>query len=79
MNIKSCAICHAFSKYDAMDLVPYMCAMDDVASEIGDLGLRRTGTIALGATHCDFRYERGREPLRLADQYPERIRTAKPS
>ncbi len=79
MNVHSCAVCHAFAKHGAMDLVPYMCAMDDVASEIGDLGLRRTGTIALGATHCDFRYERGREPLRLADQYPERIRTAKPS
>ncbi len=74
MNIKSCAICHAFSKYDAMDLVPYMCASDDVVSDRGGQGLRRNGTIALGRHECDFRYERGGEPLRVAEQYPERIR-----
>ncbi|MDH3644015.1 MAG: L-2-amino-thiazoline-4-carboxylic acid hydrolase [Gammaproteobacteria bacterium] len=74
MNIKSCAICHAFSKYDAMDLVPYMCATDDLMSDIGAQGLRRTGTIALGAHQCDFRYKSGGEPLRLVGQYPDRIR-----
>jgi hypothetical protein len=74
MNIKSCAICHAFSKYDAMDLVPYMCATDDVMSDKGDQGLRRTGSIALGASHCDFRYKAGGEPRPLAGQYPELIR-----
>lgn len=74
MNIQSCAICHAFSKYDAMDLVPYMCATDDVMSDQGNQGLRRHGTIALGKHQCDFRYERGGEPLRVAEQYPERIR-----
>ena len=73
MNIKSCAICHAFSKYDAMDLVPYMCATDDLMSDFGDQGLRRTGTIALGAHQCDFRYKSKGEPLRLVEQYPDRI------
>jgi len=75
-NIKSCAICHAFSKYDAMTLVPYMCAADDVVSDRGDQGLERTGTIAVGAHQCDFRYKRGREPRHLADRYPDRIRIA---
>ncbi len=74
MNIKSCAICHAFSKYDAMDLVPYMCATDDVISDRGNQGLRRTGTIAVGAHQCDFRFKRGGEPQHLAPQYPDRIR-----
>jgi hypothetical protein len=74
MNVTSCAVCHAYARHDAMDLVPYMCASDDVDSDAGDLGLRRTGTIGLGAHHCDFRYKRGGEPLRLADQYPEKIR-----
>ncbi len=74
-NIKSCAICYSFSKYDAMDLVPYMCATDDVMSDKGNQGLQRTGSIAVGAHHCDFRYRRGGEPRRLASQYPERIRT----
>ena len=74
MNIKSCAICHAFARHDAMSLVPYMCASDDVMSDAGNQGLRRTGTIAVGAHQCDFVYQRGGEPLHLADLYPERIR-----
>jgi L-2-amino-thiazoline-4-carboxylic acid hydrolase-like protein len=73
MNIRSCAICHLFSKFDAMDLVPYMCALDDLFSDAAGQGLRRTGTIALGATHCDFRYDADGEPLRLVDQFPARI------
>lgn len=77
MNIKSCGICHHFSKYGAMELVPYMCALDDVVSDKLGQGLRRTGTIALGASHCDFRYSHGGEPLRVADHYQDRIRLKK--
>ena len=71
MNVKSCAICAQYAQHDAMDLVPYMCATDDVVSDKMGQGLRRTGTIALGAHQCDFRY--GADPLRVAEQYPERI------
>ena len=74
MNVLSCAVCHAFSKHDAMGLVPYMCASDDVVSDAVGQGLRRTGTIALGAHHCDFRYQQHGEPKRLEAQYPEQIR-----
>lgn len=74
MNVTSCAICHLFAKHDAMELVPYMCAYDDVVSRAHGDGLRRTGTIALGAKRCDFRFRDGGEPLPLADQYPDRIR-----
>lgn len=73
MNIISCAICHAFSKYDAMDLVPYMCVYDDVMSDKESQGLKRTGSIAVGASQCDFLYKRGGEPQRLAKLYPEKI------
>lgn len=73
-NVKSCAICAAFSKYDAMDLVPYMCASDDVGSDRDATGLRRTGTIAVGAHQCDFRFKRGRAGQHLAPQYPDQIR-----
>jgi len=73
-NIKSCAICHAFAKYDAMELVPYMCATDDLTSDHGNQGLRRTGTIAVGAHQCDFRFKRGRHAEHLAARYPDRIR-----
>ena len=74
MNVKSCAICHAFARHDAMELVPYMCATDDVVSDQLGQGLRRSGTIALGAPQCDFRYKKGGEPVRVAEQYPEKIR-----
>ena len=73
LNVRSCAICHSFGKRGAMDLVPYMCATDDVSSDRSGQGLRRSGTIALGASHCDFAYKRGGEPRRLAELYPERI------
>lgn len=76
LNIKSCAICHEFAKHDAMDLVPYMCASDDVMSDLGKQGLRRSGSIALGAHHCDFTYKSGGEPKSLAGQYPNRIRVS---
>lgn len=73
-NVTSCAICKTASEYDAIDLVPYMCAVDDVMSDKGNRGLQRTGSIALGAGHCDFRFKRSGEPQRLAEQYPDRIR-----
>ena len=73
-NITSCAICHHFRKYDAMDLVPYMCASDDVMADAQGRGLVRSGTIALGAKHCDFRYQAGGTPKSVAEQYPDHIR-----
>lgn len=73
MNIMSCAICKAYSKHDAMALVPYMCASDDVVSDSLDRGLQRTGTIALGAHQCDFRFKRGGPGRAVADLYPDQI------
>lgn len=75
MEISSCAICALFSKYDAMDLVPYMCATDDLMSDLGNEGLTRTGTIALGRSHCDFHYRPGHDGRHLSELYPDRIRT----
>ncbi len=74
MNVTSCAICHLFGRHDAMDLVPYMCAYDDLMSGASGSGLRRSGTIALGASRCDFRFKPGGQPLRLVDQYPDKVR-----
>jgi hypothetical protein len=73
-NIKSCAICYMASKYDLMELVPYFCATDDVVSDHSKLELYRSGTIALGATHCDFRYGAGSKSEHLSALYPDRIR-----
>ena len=75
MNVTRCAGCHAYAKHDAMEFTPYMCATDDLVSDHSNQGLRRTGTIALGAHRCDFRYKAGGKPLRLAEQYPEKIRS----
>ena len=69
INIKSCAVCRMASKHDAMEAVPFMCALDDKMSEAFGMGLRRSGTIALGATHCDFRYKFGAAPRTLREQY----------
>ncbi len=73
-NIKSCAICDMASKYDLMELVPYFCATDDVISDHSDLGLYRSGTIAVGASHCDFRYGTSGKSQHLSGLYPNRIR-----
>lgn len=73
-NIKSCAICYQYGRYDAMALVPYMCASDDVISDKRGEGLRRQGTIALGAHQCDFRYKAGGEPARVAEAFPDKIK-----
>ncbi len=79
IDITRCAVCHAYASHDAMQLTPYMCATDDMVSDRLGQGLRRTGTIALGAHHCDFRYKAGGEPLPLAPQYPEKIRSGESS
>lgn len=78
MNVTSCAVCHQFSRHDALELVPYLCALDDVMSDAGSLGLRRTGSVALGSASCDFRYAQGGPPQRLADLYPDRIKLTDP-
>ena len=74
MEMRQCGICHLFGQHDAMDLVPYMCATDDVMSDVQDQGLKRTGTIALGSHQCDFDYRTGRPTAPVAEIHPERIR-----
>ena len=71
MDIQECAVCIACARHDAMELVPYLCAGDDTMSAALDLGLRRTGTRALGADRCDFRFTVGGAPLTLQSQYPD--------
>ena len=74
MTMTRCGICHLFGQHDAMELVPYMCATDDVMSEAQGQGLKRTGTIALGRPRCDFDYQAGRATDPIAGIYPDRIR-----
>lgn len=74
MEVSRCGICHLFGQHGALALVPYMCATDDVMSDMNDEGLSRTGTIALGRSACDFHYRPGQPTAALARDYPDRIR-----
>ena len=56
-----CGIQKLYHKYDADEFTPYLCAMDILMSECGNLGLHRTETLAEGSKRCDFRYKFGRE------------------
>jgi hypothetical protein len=61
MDFTQCGIQKLYHKYDADEFTPYLCAMDIIMSECGNLGLHRTQTLAEGSNMCDFRYRGGRE------------------
>ena len=67
-NVTQCAVCTLFKRHEAEDLVPYLCALDDKMSQTLDMGLRREGTRAVGASCCDFRYKAGGEPKALSSK-----------
>jgi hypothetical protein len=54
-----CGICKFFADQDADEFVPYVCALDFIASDYFGWGLVRTTTLAEGGEHCDFRFKRG--------------------
>ena len=56
-----CGIQKLYRKYGADEFTPYLCAMDILMSECGNLGLHRTETLAEGSNRCDFMYKAGRE------------------
>jgi len=61
MDFIECGIRKLFHEHDADEFTPYLCAMDILMSDKGNLGLHRTGTLAEGGDKCDFRYKAGRE------------------
>ena len=69
LEIRECAVCKAFAKHGEQGVVPYVCATDDLMSDAFGLGLRRTGTRAVGSERCDFVYQFDGNPLRLQDRY----------
>jgi hypothetical protein len=54
-----CAVLDFFRQQGAAELVPYLCAIDKIASELLGWGLRRTMTLAEGGAKCDFRFKKG--------------------
>ena len=59
IDYTECASCKFLSAQDALELAPYACAVDRVASEMLGWGLSRTMTLAEGREKCDFRFKRG--------------------
>ncbi len=54
-----CANVKFLQVQDAMELAPYVCAVDKIASEMLGWGLTRTMTLAEGCERCDFRFKKG--------------------
>ena len=53
-----CGICKLCQDEGCPELAAYLCRMDYVLADIMRMELVRTGTIAEGASYCDFRYSR---------------------
>lgn len=53
-----CGACKLCNDEGCPELAPIICRMDFVLADIMNMKLVRTGTIAEGADHCDFRYSR---------------------
>ncbi len=58
IDIIACGICRLFQKHHYAKYVSILCEVDEITSGLAGLQLYRTGTIANGAKHCDFRFKR---------------------
>ena len=56
VDIHECGICKLFNKHGYNKYAPILCEVDEVTSNLAGLKLIRSGTIANGASKCDFRY-----------------------
>ncbi|MEA5405466.1 L-2-amino-thiazoline-4-carboxylic acid hydrolase [Arcicella sp. DC2W] len=57
IDILECGICKLFKKHNYQKYASILCEVDKVTSGLAGLELIRTGTIANGATKCDFRFK----------------------
>ncbi len=58
VDIIECGICKLFSKHHYAHYAAILCEVDVITSRLAGLTLVRTGTIALGAPTCDFRFKK---------------------
>jgi hypothetical protein len=56
INYRECGVVKFFHAQGADEFTPYMCFIDFMLFPAMGIDLRRTGTIAQGCTHCDFRF-----------------------
>ena len=59
IDYTECASCKFLIAQNALELAPYVCAVDKAASEMMGWGLSRTMTLAEGGEKCDFRFKKG--------------------
>ncbi len=57
-DILECGICKLFKKHNYEKYSSILCEVDEITSSLAGLKLIRTGTIALGAKKCDFRFKK---------------------
>lgn len=57
-DILECGICKLFKKHNYSKYASVLCEVDEVTSSLAGLQLVRSGTIALGAKKCDFRFKK---------------------
>jgi hypothetical protein len=55
-DILECGICKLFKKHNYQKYASILCEVDEITASLAGLKLIRTGTIALGAKKCDFRF-----------------------
>ena len=65
MNIHACPVSLLCRRLDAGAFFPYLCINDYVVYGMLGIALRRTQTLAHGATHCDFRLTAMEQPVEL--------------
>ena len=58
IDILECGICKLFKKHKYEKYSSILCEVDEITSGLAGLDLVRTGTIALGASKCDFRFKK---------------------
>jgi hypothetical protein len=58
IDILECGICKLFKKHNYQKYSSILCEVDKITSSLAGLKLIRTGTIANGATKCDFRFKK---------------------
>lgn len=57
-DILECGICKLYQKHKLQKFTSLLCEIDHITSSLAGLTIKRSGTIALGAEKCDFRFER---------------------
>jgi hypothetical protein len=58
VDILECGICKLFKKHNYQKYSSILCEVDAVTADLAGLKLIRSGTIALGAKKCDFRWKK---------------------